>query len=51
MASIRLKEISLVYQQALQGAEFRTLGPVASISLPMVHNSRLFGQPNKAGIM
>ena len=33
MASMRLKKRVLVYQQGLQGAEFRTLGPMASITL------------------
>ena len=31
-----------MYQQALRGADFRTLGPVASISLPVMDNSQLF---------
>ena len=44
MASIRLKTKSLVYQQALRGAEFRTLVSAASINLPVVANSRRFAQ-------
>ena len=34
----------LVYQQGLWGAEFRTLGPMASIKPTVVENSQLFAQ-------